>query len=217
MSTPTFHEPKYAIEAPSFVCAICSQEIPCEGVYFSAVFFEEAFRRRDYCPTCWGVRFPRLAQPTPEPRKRGGKAPPEPTQEVIEPDVIAFWRARRPKAPEAKPTKLRFDPEVVLEFFRRLAPRKDKATSAGTQGGDGQTQGLPDAERDELRFVLALLLLRRKVLAFASSQIRDGQEWLKLSEKKDPGRHHWVRNPELTDSRLEKLRDRIGELLNMQV
>ncbi len=206
MSTPAYHEPKYTIEAPSFVCAACSREIPCEGLYFSAVFFEDSFRRRDYCPACWAVRFPGLA-----------RMAARTSTDVAEPEVFAFWRARRPKAPEAKQTKLRFDPDVVLEFFRRLAPGTDGAQPGGAQGGSGETGGLPDAERDELRFVLALLLLRRKALTFVSSRNQDGQEWLKLAEKKDPGRHHWVRNPELADSRLEKVRDRIGELLHMQV
>ena len=68
-----------------------------------------------------------------------------------------------------------------------------------------------------MRFVLALLLLRKKVLVYASSAQRDGEEWLKMGEKKEPGRHHWVKNPNLKDSQLEKLKDRIGELLNMKL
>ncbi|MGZ7186022.1 hypothetical protein ACXWN6_09465, partial [Streptococcus pyogenes] len=75
----------------------------------------------------------------------------------------------------------------------------------------------PRGERDQLRFVLALLLLRKKILSFLSSGTRDGAEWLKLAEKKDPSRCHWVRNPALADAQLEKIKDRLGELLQMQL
>ncbi|MGQ9589329.1 MAG: hypothetical protein ACUVYA_03430 [Planctomycetota bacterium] len=235
MTTP-YHEPKYPIEAPRFVCTACSKEVPCGAVYYSAVFFEEAFRRKEYCPSCWTARFPGLGRAPAEDGKRAGKrrraapaASPEGTREAPPPpalaasgaeaEVFAFWRARRPEGPQERAAKLRFDPDVVLEFFRRLAPREGGESPRPPQVQEDRAvaEAVPDSERDELRFVLALLLLRKKALSFVSSQNRDGQEWLKLSEKKDPRRAHWVRNPELADSHLEKVRDRIGELLQMQV
>lgn len=234
--TAPYHEPKYPIEAPRFVCTACSKEVPCGTLYYSAVFFDEAFRRKEYCPSCWIARFPGLAKTPAEDGKRPGKRkrpasaapdegtprplpPPAPTPGGAEAEVFAFWRTRRPEAPQAKATKLRFDPDVVLEFFRRLAPREGGETPRPpeAEGDPAAPQAVPESERDELRFVLALLLLRKKALSFVSSRNRDGQEWLKLSEKKDPRRAHWVRNPELADSHLEKVRDRIGELLQMQV
>ena len=118
--------------------------------------------------------------------------------------MFASWRARRPPLASDQPRRLRFDTDVVLEFFRRLG---EEAAGAGPAPED----------REEVQFVLALLLIRKKVLNFISSLNRDGREVLKLSEKKEPGRVHWVPNPNLNDSQLEKMKDRIGELLQMQI
>ncbi len=179
--TLAYNEPRYQIEAPDFRCQACEKEIPCEASYFSAVSFqEEAFRRRNYCGSCW--------------KPEGGG-----------PDgVFAFWRARRPPVPSDQPRRIRFDTGVIFEFFRRL-------------GEDGSPEGPSKEERDELRFVLALLLVRKKALVFGSSYQMDGGECLKLTEKEDPSRVHWVRNPELSDAQLERVKVKIGELLQMQL
>ena len=53
--TQTFNEPKYKIDSPDFKCNACGGEVPCEALYYSAVFYEaEDFRRRNYCTSCWG-------------------------------------------------------------------------------------------------------------------------------------------------------------------
>lgn len=183
-----YNEPKYQIELSEFRCSACAEEVPCEAAYYSVVSFDtEGFRRKDFCPACW-------KQPEPD-----GST------------FYAFWRTRRPPQPSARPKRIRFDSEVIFEFFQRLDPARDERDSA-------DAVALPTrAEREELRFVLSLLLLRNKVLNFESSKSRDGVEWLKLSEKKDTRRFHWVRNPELADSQLERVKDRIGDLLQMQL
>jgi hypothetical protein len=183
-----YNEPKYQIELSEFRCSACSEEMPCEAAYYSVVSFDtEGFRRKDFCLGCW-------KQPAPD-----GST------------IFAFWRTRRPPQPSARPKRLRFDSAVIFEFFQRLDPEREAET--GTREA-----ALPSrAEREELRFVISLLLLRNKVLNFESSKSQDGVEWLKLSEKKDTRRFHWVRNPELADSQLERVKDRIGDLLQMQL
>jgi len=245
-----FNEPKYEIEAPDFQCHACRSEIPCESLYYSAVFFEqESFRRKNYCTSCWKSNFPSLAPSEPGSRastarrsgsRAGGErasgrpgmehqapvpreaAPPHaPLLRGPEAEVFAFWRTRRPPLPSAEQRRLRFDAEVVFEFFRRLGADGDgqrvPAGSADAAPAVGAKPALASAERDQLRFVLALLLLRKKLLSFVSSRNRSGTEWLKMAERKDPRRSYLVRNPELTDSQLERIKDRIGELLQMQL
>jgi len=174
----TFQEPKYDIEASDFRCRSCQAEVPCEAPFYSAVVFEsESFRRQSYCLGCWG----------------GG---------VLQ--VFAFWRSRRPPLPVEKPRRVRFDPSIVLEFFRRLPP---------AAGAEGPSQ----READEVRFVLALLLVRTKALRLGASFVREGAEWLQLTEKDPPESVHHVRNPELTDDQIERVKVRIGDLLSMQV
>jgi len=118
--------------------------------------------------------------------------------------LFAFWRTRRPALPTDQPKRLRFDTVLVFEFFRRL-------------GEESSAEGPTPEEKDQLRFVLALLLVRKKVFLFGSSYQQNGGEVLKLSEKADPTRVHWVKNPELSDAQLERVKDRIGELLQMQL
>ncbi len=173
----TFNEPKYTIEPTDFRCVACTSEVAVQAAFYSAVFFEtEAFRRRSFCTICW----------------EGPSGRP--------PDAYAFWKSKRP-APEAKPRKLRFDPDMVLEFLRKL-----NAEDISNE-----------PEKTRLRLVLALLLVRRKVLVLETSGLRDGREWIKLTEKTDPSRVHFVENPPLSDAELEQVKVSLGELLQMEI
>lgn len=185
--TQAFNEPRYAFEPSDYRCSACESEVAVEAPFFSAISFEgEVFRRRSYCPDCWS----RPASPPP--------------------DHYAFWRSRRP-APQAAPRRIRFDPDLVLEFFRRLSPAEGAPEPAGPESGP------PAGERARLRLVLALLLLRRKYLVYQSAATREGREWLKLSEKADPARIHLVENPPLSDSQIEEVKAALGDLLQMDM
>ncbi|MBI4604024.1 MAG: hypothetical protein HY721_18870 [Planctomycetes bacterium] len=126
-----------------------------------------------------------------------------------DPGVFAFWRARRPPLPADKPKRARLDTVLLLDFFRRL-------------GAEAGPEGPAPEEREELSFVISLLLVRKKVLRFENAYPREGVEWLKLVEKpppeaSGPPREHWVKNPEMSDAQLERVKVRIGELLQMQL
>ncbi len=112
--------------------------------------------------------------------------------------------------------------------------RSDDPSAGGDLAGD-DSEGLPieaaenepapevpedethRSERDQLRFFLGLLLIRKKLLKFKSSVSRDGEEWLLLVDRETTPRVHQVLNPRLTNTQLEKLKDRIGELLQMRL
>lgn len=105
---------------------------------------------------------------------------------------LALWRTRRP-APSTPP-RTPFDREAILAFFRRL---DDAETPAKLQ----------------LRFVLALLLWRKKVLAFESSSADAGgvETWHFTLPKSDVA--YDVRRPDLDEDRIEQLSAQLEALL----
>lgn len=179
---------RFAIEPPDYRCAACAAEVAVESPFFSAVCFEgESLRRKSYCPPCWGA-------------PRDGPSP-----------AYASWKSRRPR-PEAPPRRVRFDPDLLLEFFRRLGE-----TPPAAAGGSPAPPEALEAQKARLRLVVALLLVRRKVLVFESAVSREGREWLKLSEKADPARVHQVENPPLTEVQVEEVKTGLGDLLQMDL
>ena len=131
----------------------------------------------------------------------------EDAQDAISEDApaYAFWRSRRPPKPTDKPKRVRFDVELVFTFFQRLGNRDDMPSDKVR------------AESAELRFVFTLMLIRKKVLDLVSTAEHEGQEWLKVAEKRVPENTYWIRNPRLDGPQLERVKDRIGELLQMEV
>ena len=245
-------ETKYAIATSDFRCLACADEVACEALYYSAVIFEDgAFQRRNYCVGCWKRNLsPKLGE--------------KDTKNSF--DAFASWRSRRPAAPSERQKKIRFDPQLGLEFFLRLgektifqeaaldassdaapdvadsgmiqqaAPDGGASEAGGADAGEpvveerdnrepvvreidsSRVRAFPGAqERDQLRFFLSLLLVRKKALKFKSSIDRGGQEFLLLADRETPPRVHEVLNPGLSDDQLEGLKDRLGELLQMQI
>ena len=108
-----------------------------------------------------------------------------------------------------------------MEFFRRLG-EKGEPPPGGPEPAPAAAPppagSVPlEDQRARLRLVLALLLLRRKLLVFESSGLREGREWLKLSEKADRARVYLVENPPLSDAELESVKVGLGELLQMDL
>ncbi len=102
---------------------------------------------------------------------------------------IAFWRtARMPKeAPRRRYVKL--DLDVVWQIFISMHAAPQEGLEA------------------ELKYVLALILLRRRRLELASSG--GGQLAFKDKEQKA----YVLRDPVLGEERIKELTDRLGELL----
>ena len=81
----------------------------------------------------------------------------------------------------------------------------------------GAPPGPSESQRRDLRFVLSLLLIRKKILLLKGTFIRDKFEWLELQERRESDKTYEIANPELSETELEQVRDAIGELLQMQV
>lgn len=108
------------------------------------------------------------------------------------PDAIAFWRARVPAASESQRPQ-RVDDSVVLDLFHQLA--------AETQPG-----------KLRFRYILALLLLRRKMLKLVDSVRESGQEILVLHEV-SAARDHRVVDPGLSGEEVAALQAEVDQML----
>ena len=74
------------------------------------------------------------------------------------PDVFSFWRARAKKEPD--PPKRFVNDEVLIEFFDRLS-------------------GVEDPRKKRLAFIMAILLLRKRLLREKGRRRRaDGTYWI---------------------------------------
>lgn len=108
------------------------------------------------------------------------------------PPWVASWRARRP--PPAEKTARKLDRAALYTFFKRL-------------------QDDDSAEKIQFRFVLALLLWRRKVLKFKASETVEGNEFWDFIEPKAQDRYR-VLKPALDDAETETLSAQIEDLLS---
>jgi hypothetical protein len=109
-------------------------------------------------------------------------------------NAIAFWAGRVPELNQKR--RLTFDDELLMECFARLADDID-----------------PD--RIRFRYVLALLLLRRKRLKFEDVR-RDGeQEFMQLKCPKTASAFE-VRDPRMSEADMETVQDEVFKLLGWE-
>ena len=200
----------YQFPTPEHQCCACRGDLSPGGEFYSTIcFLEEEFARRNYCVSCWAPE-----DPGPE---EGGEG----SGRVDRSGIFAYWRTRRPEEQDGEAVKIRFDPLVVLEFFRGLGGKAETESKAEPGEAEEEEAGAPpgpsESQRRDLRFVLSLLLIRKKLLLLKGTFIRDNVEWLELQERRESDRTYEIANPELSETELEQVRDAIGELLQRQV
>ncbi len=105
-------------------------------------------------------------------------------------NVIAFWRTVRSPKEIPKRGYVKLDIDLVWQIFEGMSPDASDGIEA------------------QLRFVLALMLLRRRRLELAASD----PGTLQLVEKKGDRRFRVV-DPVLSEERIAELTARLGELL----
>lgn len=107
------------------------------------------------------------------------------------PGAFSFWAGRVPVAsPTARP---RFDDDLLEECFHRLQAQDDPAKA-------------------NFRYVVALLLIRRKRYHFERSVLEDGAEWLLLRNHRT-GEQTRVLNPRLDDEQMQEAQKEVFEVL----
>ena len=107
------------------------------------------------------------------------------------PDVFCYWRSRLPHPDQKK--QIFVDGEMLMAFFERL------------ENETGQ-------EKVNFRFVLALILMRKRRLKYDATRVENGKEiWrLRIVGEKEIVE---VINPHLDEEQVEQLSSQIGQIL----
>ncbi len=111
--------------------------------------------------------------------------------ESQKPDVFCYWKTRLPEPGQKK--QLFVDDQMLMAFFERLENETEQ-------------------EKVNFRFVLALILMRKRILKYDETKNVDDQEiWcLRIIGEKQIIE---VINPQLDDEQIEQLSSQIGEIL----
>ena len=107
------------------------------------------------------------------------------------PVVFSYWKTRVPEPNQTK--KLFVDDNVLVNFFERL---------------EGETEPL----RINFRFVLTLILMRKRLLKYNDSKQEDGQEVWSL-RRVGTQEIHKVVNPQLTEEQIQEVSQELGAIL----
>ena len=111
------------------------------------------------------------------------------------PDVFCYWKTKLPLPDEKK--QIFIDDEMLMSFFERLAEESEP-------------------EKINFRFVLTLVLMRKRRLKYDSSKSQDGKEIWRL---KIAGDKQFVEvvNPHLDEEQIEQLTSQIGQILQVEL
>jgi len=115
--------------------------------------------------------------------------------ESAKPGVFCFWKTKL-AAPDQK-KQVFVDDGMLMAFFERLATETD-----------------PD--KVNFRFVLALVLMRKRRLKYDATKTVDGQEIWRLRIAGDKEIVEVV-NPHLDEGQIEQLSSQIGQILQMDL
>lgn len=110
--------------------------------------------------------------------------------------LLAFWRTKMPSGPsDQEKRRLLVDDEILAELFRRLAD-------------------VSEPEKLAFRFMLGLILMRKKKLVFEGSR-RDGagpEIWRVRFRKEDDVVE--MIDPKLNEQQLEEVGRQVGQILH---
>jgi len=112
-----------------------------------------------------------------------------------EEEAFSFWKTKVPPADSAKRPMI--DDDALYDFFQRLEPETDPS-------------------KQNFRFLLGLMLMRKKFLKFADLERADGQEYIVLRRSRGKTRHR-VLDPKLSEEELTKLKDDLDKILYLEV
>jgi hypothetical protein len=111
--------------------------------------------------------------------------------EQSKPEVYSFWKTRVPVPSQKK--KLFVDDDVLRNFFERL-------------------QDETDTLKVNFRFVLALILMRKRLLKYEDSRRENNQEVWKMRFTRDD-RTHEVVNPNLDEQQIAQVSQELTAIL----
>lgn len=110
-------------------------------------------------------------------------------------EFFSRWRTMRPA--KDQPVARRVNGQMVLDFFHRL-------------------EGSPERRKECLRYTLALMLMRKKIMKFRGVEHNEQGEQLALEEARS-GTIYRVTDPHLDGEEIATLTEEVGRLLNLDV
>jgi hypothetical protein len=110
------------------------------------------------------------------------------------PQVFCYWKSKL--VPPEQKKKLFVDDDMLMAFFERLANETEQ-------------------EKVNFRFVLMLILMRKRLLKYDSSRTENGTELWRL---KITGTDTMVEvvNPHLSEEQIEQLSGQVGQILQVE-
>jgi hypothetical protein len=115
--------------------------------------------------------------------------------ESAKPGVFCFWKTRLAAADQKK--DIFVDDEMLMAFFERLANETEQ-------------------DKINFRFVLALVLMRKRRLKYDATKQEVGREIWRLRVTGDTQIVEVV-NPHLSEEQIEQLSSQIGQILQMDM
>ena len=112
-----------------------------------------------------------------------------------EPEVYCYWKTRLPLPNQKK--QLFVDDEMLMTFFDRLAEETNE-------------------EKVSFRFVLMLILMRKRRLKYDSTKTEGDKEVWSLKVPADK-RLVEVVNPHLDEEKIEQLSSQVGQILQVEL
>ena len=109
--------------------------------------------------------------------------------------AFSFWRTQLPR--HDAPVRRFVDDEIVLDLFRRL-------------------KGHDEPDKRNFRYVLALLLMRKKVFKFKEVRRSENDDALILTERGSDCEHVVV-DPNLSEEQIQQVTVEVGQILNVKV
>ena len=115
-----------------------------------------------------------------------------------EQSAFSFWKTH--VAPRAEQKKLFVDDDVLLDFFLRLSDEESEQ---------------PD-HKVKFRYILALVLMRKKLLRFVDI-LREGQQEIMLLRYPRADRNFRVIDPGLTEEEADTVKEDLSQVLNIEM
>ena len=109
-------------------------------------------------------------------------------------DMFSFWKTQVPSR-EVKPRRF-VDDEVLIDFFQRL-------------------EGATEESKVNFRYILCLVLMRKKLLKFEGTRRDAAGEFLRIKLRGQDAVQE-VFNPGITAEKMEQVTVEVGQILNVQ-
>jgi hypothetical protein len=110
-------------------------------------------------------------------------------------DLIGFWKSAMPLVEQKK--RLFVDDEVLCQLFERLADASEPA-------------------KLNFRFVLGLILMRKRLIVYESSRNEEGKELWQVRFKGKEDLMDLL-NPNLDEVQVQEVSNQLGEILNEEL